>query len=209
MGGTLKIYEGLERRIKKNDLDGLLARWEFGKKLLDERGAAGRLPNGRREELSALLDISATEIDNRMQFAEQYESKKEVEQALKYHGSWRAIAQWGLGQRRQRTVHAPQETPGNALGWLIQRFDRFLEPGRDEALRLEVVVNDRTYLDPFEIEQLGGVTVDLFHRVQAALHSLRQRRLITPTVEPVMSAEELHALFAHDGPTLLDFAPKS
>jgi hypothetical protein len=93
----------------------------------------------------------------------------------------------------------------DALSWLMQKADRFLEPGRDEDQRLQLIVEDRTHLQPYQIEKLCEIFVGLIHRSMAGLESLRQRRRITPTIEPVMSDEQLRGLFAHDGPTLLDF----
>jgi hypothetical protein len=49
MSTTIKQYKELETLILKSDLAALLARWEFGRKLLKERGDAKRLPNGRVE----------------------------------------------------------------------------------------------------------------------------------------------------------------
>ncbi|HEY6193443.1 MAG TPA: hypothetical protein VI504_00225 [Candidatus Eisenbacteria bacterium] len=96
MIGTLDRYRELEDRIKKNDLDGLLARWEFGKKLLEERGEAGRLPNGRLEELHNALCISRSEISHRMRFAKRYPSEADAKAALEEHESWFGICQIGL-----------------------------------------------------------------------------------------------------------------
>ena len=69
-----------------------------------------------------------------------------------------------------------------------------------------LIVNDRTHLHPGNIDVLVEVTVELWHRVNAAVASLRQRRLITPTIEPVATAAELRAMMDWDGPSLLDFA---
>lgn len=99
MSSTMKQYKQLERRITKGDLDALLARWKFGRKLLKERGDAGRLPNGRLEQLANALASSRAELKNRIQFAEQYATEGDVKAAFKGFGSWSAICERGMGGR--------------------------------------------------------------------------------------------------------------
>ncbi len=81
MSTTTKQYAQLEARIKKGDLDALLARWEFGRKLLEERGEKERLPKGRMKDICNMLQLppsSVREFQNRMQFAEQYSTPSKV-----------------------------------------------------------------------------------------------------------------------------------
>src|SRR6185437_4098556 len=100
MTGDLEEYRSLETRIRTSDVDGLLARWHFGRALLTERGDAKRLPNGRLKELSNALGSSESELSNRMQFAAEYETEDKVQAAFTIHGSWYAICARGLGDRR-------------------------------------------------------------------------------------------------------------
>lgn len=99
MSAMMKQYKMLEARVRKGDLDALLARWEFGRKLLEERGDAKRLPNGRREQLSNALGISTQEINARMAFAERCPTEAKVRAAFKEFGSWRAICAGSTGDR--------------------------------------------------------------------------------------------------------------
>ena len=96
---ALKLYRPLEARIKKSDLEALLARWEFGRKLLEERDGSERLPNGRLAQLANALASSRAELKNRMQFAQQYPSKARVSVAFKKYGSWSSICAEGMGDR--------------------------------------------------------------------------------------------------------------
>lgn len=99
---ALQSYRDLEQRIQKNDLDALLARWEFGKKLVAEQvgpNALGRIEWGQRlASLSDQLKISRQEISNRMQLAEEYD-KDGLSGALDRFGSWFGICKNGLGSR--------------------------------------------------------------------------------------------------------------
>ena len=56
MSTTMKQYQQLEARIRKSDLDAQETRWEFGRKLLGERGDKKRLPDG----LGPLLPVTDT-----------------------------------------------------------------------------------------------------------------------------------------------------
>jgi hypothetical protein len=107
---SLESYKALEERISKSDLDALLARWEFGSQLLEERRAHGKqLPRGRLEEICEALHLGGAEIHNRMQFAEEKPTKEEVANALAKYGSWYEIVRQGLGRRALKPeVHQPK-----------------------------------------------------------------------------------------------------
>ena len=100
---NIEGYRRLEGRIKEHDLDALLARWECGRLLIEERGDKERLPNGRLEELANALASSRAELKNRIQFAEQYPTEAKVRAAFKEFGSWHAICAGGMGSRSSTT----------------------------------------------------------------------------------------------------------
>ncbi len=106
MGG----YRKLEAQVRGGELDALMARWEFGARLLDERRASGgkQLPQGRLDQLCEALNLSGAEIHNRMQFAEEYQ-KQEVANALAQYHSWHEIVRQHLG-RRQPKMKPPKWT---------------------------------------------------------------------------------------------------
>lgn len=87
------IYRPLEALIRTSDLQGVLVRWQFGRHLLEERGAAKRLPNKRLEQLCRALHNSRRELAYRMQFAERYPSEAAARAAFSEHGSWSAICE--------------------------------------------------------------------------------------------------------------------
>ena len=105
MDTPTKQYKSLEQRITKGDLDALLARWEFGRKLLAERGDAKRMADGRVEELHRDCNMRVTvtgyrmELSRRMRFAEQYPTAVNVRAAFKEFGTWHAICARGMGKR--------------------------------------------------------------------------------------------------------------
>jgi hypothetical protein len=111
MSTTIKQYKELETLILKSDLAALLARWEFGRKLLKERGDAKRLPNGRVEQLlhacnsSSTVAAYAVELHRRMQFAELYPSDAKVRAAFHEYGSWSEICARGIGEERRRQAY--------------------------------------------------------------------------------------------------------
>ena len=103
MSTTAERYAELEARIQKSDTDALLARLAFGLDLLAERGDAGRLPNGRIEELlhacnsRSTLDAFRLEVWRRMHFAERYPTEELALAALDTFGSWHRICDHGFG----------------------------------------------------------------------------------------------------------------
>ncbi len=148
MKPTMGQYKQLEARIRRGDLDALLARWEFGRKLLKERGDAKRLPNGRLEELAKNVSQSRAELKNRMQFAQQYSSKVKVEAAFKKYGSWSEICVRGMGQRGGdwRTDMVPQVEAELAaqeagrqdpVGTRLPRIGEYIVAIHDELLELQ------------------------------------------------------------------------
>jgi len=106
-----EAYQQLETRIRKNDLDALMARRECGRQLLAERGEAGRLPNGRLEELSNALDVSRSELNNRMRFAASHLTDEDVQMALKVHKSWFVICRDSLKARLTDDESDEPDTP--------------------------------------------------------------------------------------------------
>jgi hypothetical protein len=192
MSNALTVYEQLENRIKKGDLDALLARWEFGRKLLEEQGDAGRLPNGRREQLSNALDISGSEIDNRKQFAEQYSTEATAEAAFKYHGSWYAICMWGLGKRGQ---------PGDEFtdDWDEERERRALY---DAAMALMRMADRRqTLLGYPTVERLRDAFIAARDRLSWGITAL-DCRIEDPTT-PLSVDDHGHVLYAEEGEPLV------
>ena len=108
MHHALATYRPLEARIRKCDLGALLARWQFGRKLLAERGDKERLPKGRAEAIARSCGIVITgdnyaaymnELSRRMRFAEECPTAAQVRAAFKKHGSWHNICAEGLGDR--------------------------------------------------------------------------------------------------------------
>ncbi len=95
-------YAELEARIHTDDLDALMARWEFGRMLLAERGDAGRLPDGRIEELLHACNSRSTlgafrlEVWRRRTFAELYPTEEKVRAAFASFGSWHQICNYGF-----------------------------------------------------------------------------------------------------------------
>ena len=106
----LTTYHTLEDRITTGELDAMIARWLFGRQLLEERGSAKRLPNGRVRQLwhtcqssAPTVDAFQTELSRRMRLAEHCRTEAESDPAL-------AAMLRGIAQDEER--HA-------ALGWQI------------------------------------------------------------------------------------------
>ena len=96
---TVAVYIALEARIDVAESDAVETRWDFGRRVFDERVANGgkQLPHGRMEELVAATGKSSSEISYRVQFAEKYPTLEKVSNALETFGSWHGIVKDGLG----------------------------------------------------------------------------------------------------------------
>lgn len=96
----LAAYREIEQRIDGAEENGIVARWECGQRLLEERAAHGgkQLPHGRLEQLCIELGKSERELRYRMQFAERYPTTAEVGKALQtFRSWWNVIESFGRG----------------------------------------------------------------------------------------------------------------
>jgi DNA N-6-adenine-methyltransferase (Dam) len=81
----------LDRKVDAAEGDGILARWEFGRALLAERGAGKQLPNGRLDAVAAIIGKDRSEVKYRMLFAGRYQTRDEVVHAMHHFTSWFSI----------------------------------------------------------------------------------------------------------------------
>jgi hypothetical protein len=104
----LHQYVELQQQIADADAradraasDGIRARWEFGKLLLQERYARGgkQLPNGRMADIVRATGLSRADISRRMQFAEKFSTEWEVSRACETYQSWTQIVSKALPTR--------------------------------------------------------------------------------------------------------------
>lgn len=108
----------LEKQIHQADIDGLRARWRSGRILLERRGDAKRLPNGDREIIMFELEVSTTEINNRMKLAEKYQVE-ELSNVLDSFLTWRNICRHGLHEKQ-----AAKPLAGKSLVPAVTTFKR-------------------------------------------------------------------------------------
>lgn len=96
----IREYVQLDAAVDGAERDGIVARWEFGLLMLQERDANGgkQLPTGRLGELSNATGKTGRELQYRAKFAELYTSEEEVRNAFRTFGSWYEIVKRGLPQ---------------------------------------------------------------------------------------------------------------
>ncbi len=178
---TIKQYAQLEARIHTNDLDALMARWEFGHMLLAERGAAKRLPNGRIEELlhachsCSSVEAFRTEVSRRMTFAERYPTREKAQAAFKTYESWHQIVNYAF------LIPLPlpdrDEHPLGELHW--DTWDLGDNPRAVDRLNLldwveGLLVDARNRLAAAQ-QHHGADVADLVNRVDLLLYDLDRR----------------------------------
>ena len=116
----------IDARVDASEADGLMARWEFGRKLLEERREHGgkQLPHGRLEQVCEATGKGQTEIRSRIQFAEEFGSLEKVTDALVTYISWHEICS-NLGGRT-KPAHVSRNSGDNE--WYTPR--EFVEAAR-------------------------------------------------------------------------------
>src|SRR5690349_7049893 len=83
MENALKVYGTLQRQISKGALDARQARWECGRRLLEERGDKKRHHKGRLEHICHACQVSKVEafqtgLSRRMRLAKTYPTTADV-----------------------------------------------------------------------------------------------------------------------------------
>jgi hypothetical protein len=87
----------LDRRVDTAEGDGLRARWEFGKVMLDLR-IGKLLPRGVLDEKATLIGKSRSEIKFRMLFAERFHTETQLAHAVNQFKSWHEIRNVALAR---------------------------------------------------------------------------------------------------------------
>jgi len=174
MSTTAERYAELEARIQKSDTDALLARLAFGLDLLAERGDAGRLPNGRIEELlhacnsRSTLDAFRLEVWRRMHFAERYPTEELALAALDTFGSWHRICDHGFGVAEPEAENT-NDKPLGELHW--ETWDQGDDPRAPLRLSLLSWVEDALVTARDRLVSLH----DISHRFEAIVHGGLER----------------------------------
>jgi hypothetical protein len=84
----------LEDAVRTSDGDGLRARWQFGKCMLQMRDGK-RLADGVLAQLATELGVHRSELSARMKFAEKYD-EAELSNVIRKYKTWFAIKQHAL-----------------------------------------------------------------------------------------------------------------
>jgi hypothetical protein len=111
----IETLRPIQSKIVRSETDSILERWEFGQ-LLRTFKIGKQLPKGLRAKVTAEFGLEASEITRRMQLAERYGTRQEVEHACTtYGGSWRRII-------RQELAKQPQAAADS--GWGMRAKER-------------------------------------------------------------------------------------
>ena len=103
----------LEAQIAGSDVEGIRARWEFGRWLLSQR-VGKKLPAGLLDQLAAATGQSRTELQYRVRFAERYPDEDALCNALHNHSSWHAVINDALAAT-PKADPGSEETDGPAI----------------------------------------------------------------------------------------------
>jgi hypothetical protein len=94
-------YLRLEKKIAKDEGNGVIHRWQYGRGLIKERKGFAKLPKGRLNELiveaiRSGLKLTEREIQWRIKCATVYGSEAELRTACTEFGSWSALREAGF-----------------------------------------------------------------------------------------------------------------
>ncbi len=82
----------LDKKIDTCEAGAIVARWEFGKHLLDARGERQRLPKGTLDALSEITGKGRRELQYRMTLAEKIPAREDLENMCNtLHLSWHEL----------------------------------------------------------------------------------------------------------------------
>jgi N6-adenosine-specific RNA methylase IME4 len=159
--GTHRLL-ALDAKVDAAEGDGILARWEFGRALLQER-IGKQLPKGRLDELVKATGKSREELGCRMRFAERYASEAEVRNLVTDFGSWHGIVNEALAKQQHEPVHSPVVAPPGTFATIVAdppwRYDNKATRGAAED-----------HYPTMSVEELSALPVKEWSAGQAHLY---------------------------------------
>lgn len=129
-GGAL---QRMELTIRESDGEGIRLRWAFGKKLLEQR-TGEQLPRGLAKEVMDAVDISRTELTNRMRFAKEFPTQREVDNAIVNFRSWYQITSKAFAKTTASKKKRPAVAKGVELIELKRIKKRLKELDKQDSL---------------------------------------------------------------------------
>lgn len=149
-----KEITSTEDTIVDSQRESIRKRWEFGKALLARR-VGKQLPNGLLDTLVAEIGCSRSELQYRMQAAEQYPTEDEVSTALDTRPSWTQF---------KKHLAKPKPEPAQRKGKPIPASPISRDPNHEEivsrsksgesraSIAKDLGVTDRTVRRELEVE---------------------------------------------------------
>ncbi len=94
-------FEKLEQKITASDGGGVMARWAYGRKVLEAKAGRKQLPDGMIADLIKAAEragkkISEREIQYRAKLADVYATDQQVRKAIADFGTWTEIIKAGF-----------------------------------------------------------------------------------------------------------------
>lgn len=159
----------LERKITADEHGGIMHRWLYGHEVLKAKAGRQQLPDGLIADLVKAGDrngktISATEIRNRIRFAEAYSSDQQVIRLSDDLGNWTAILKAGFPE-----VIVDEEAAESADQGELKFEQLSLIPGLGSTLK----VGGRA----IPLVEATVADVKKYREMYAHLHSIYEKRL--------------------------------
>jgi hypothetical protein len=141
-GGFGLMLRKLEARIVNTDQHSIVLRWEFGQELLKAREGKKKVPKGFLDSVAKNVKTSRSEVKKRLQLAQRYVTRQELDNAVVQLPTWHHMVARGLTLRTTRPRKpTPPAKPVASLE--LHRIERLLKtlqierqtPANVEALR--------------------------------------------------------------------------
>lgn len=140
-------YVELDALVDAAEGDGIRARWEFGKAVLQERGESRLLPRGRTAEIAEMIGKAMSEVQARTNFAEEFPTEEKLSHAVREFGSWHAIRNRPRGEGRSTEPKPDPSADGQimehleAVKKLIPKWEEgFVDPHKPRRCRQRVEI---------------------------------------------------------------------
>lgn len=105
----MKTLARIEQSVRASDGEAILARWDFGRAVLEQR-VGKQLPKGLRDAICECVKLGHQELTNRVRVAEHYD-RQEVSRKLDTSPTtWTALVD-GLPKKKRATPLKPTQPP--------------------------------------------------------------------------------------------------
>jgi hypothetical protein len=145
-GGFGLMLRKLNARIVTTDQHSIILRWEFGQELLKARAGKKKVPKGFLDNVAKNIKTSRAEVKKRLQLAQRYVTRQELDNAVIQLPTWHQMAAHGLRTTHRRKPAPPIKPVASLELHQIERLLKRLQPERQTPANIEALRRIHTQL---------------------------------------------------------------